>query len=105
MEDLASLVQAHFAFEVEAVHVQLCFAKGTAKEKYLLGELSDHCKNGLVRIKTGRVRSKDILALWVEHLCYCIADGQGLNSSLFAQDKGIFFREIPADFAYQRLKE
>jgi exodeoxyribonuclease V gamma subunit len=33
MEDLASLVQAHFAFEVEAVHVQLCFAKGTPKEK------------------------------------------------------------------------
>ena len=105
MEDLASRIQAEFTLAIEAVHVEICFEKGTVNEKYLLGELRDHCEHSLVRIKTGSMRSKDILALWVEHLCYCIVSSGALKSSLFAQDNAIFFKEVPADFAYQRLKE
>ena len=105
MDDLASVVQAYAVSEVESVHVAIDFYKGTENEKALIGELTEHCENGLVRSKVGKVRSKDILALWVEHLCYCIAHGQELNSSLFGEENGIYFEEVPADFAYQKLTE
>lgn len=100
MLDLASLVQAYYVGEIETVNVDIKFA-----EKRLLGELNDHCENGLVRIKTGGIKGKDILSLWVDHLCYCIAHGTQLNSTLFGQANGIYFEEIPSDFAYQRLSE
>ncbi|WP_019612753.1 exodeoxyribonuclease V subunit gamma [Psychromonas ossibalaenae] len=100
MEDLADLTASYFIGEIETISVDIKFA-----EKRLTGELSDHCENGLVRVKTGGIKGKDILSLWLEHLCYCIAHGQNLNSSLFGQENGIFFEEVPADFAYRTIAE
>ncbi|MEH6453305.1 MAG: exodeoxyribonuclease V subunit gamma, partial [Psychromonas sp.] len=100
MEDLADLLSSYFIGEIETVNVDISFS-----EKRLLGELTDHCDNGLVRVKTGSIKGKDILALWLEHLCYCIAHGQNLNSSLFAQENGIYFEEVAADYAYNKLAE
>ncbi|MEI6897298.1 MAG: exodeoxyribonuclease V subunit gamma [Psychromonas sp.] len=100
MLDLADITMSYFVGEVETVHVDLQFA-----EKRLLGELTDHCENGLVRIKTGGIKGKEILTLWLEHLCYCITHGENLNSTLLGQSNGIFFAELPADYAYQRLTE
>ena len=100
MCDLADLTAGYFVGEIETINVDIQFA-----QKRLLGELNDHCENGLVRVKTGGIKGKDILSLWVEHLCYCIAYGKNLNSSLFGQANGIFFEEVPADYAYQRLTE
>jgi exodeoxyribonuclease V gamma subunit len=56
-------------------------------------------------VKTGNIKGKDILVLWLEHLCYCIAHGQHLNSSLFAQEDGVFFEEVAADYAYNKIAE
>jgi len=100
MSDLADLTAGYFVGEIETINVDIAFA-----EKRLLGELSDHCENGLVRVKTGNIKGKDILSLWVEHLCYCIAYGKNLNSSLFGQANGIYYEELPADYAYQKLTE
>ena len=100
MLDLASLVQAYYVGEIETVNIDISFT-----DKHLSGELSDHCENGLVRIKTGGIKGKDILALWVDHLCYCIAHGTHLNSTLFGQANGIYFEEVPSDFAYRKLTE
>jgi len=100
MADLADITAGYFVGETETVNVDLQFG-----EKKLLGELSDHCDNGLVRIKTGNIKGKEILTLWLEHLCYCITHGENLNSTLLGQGGGIFFAEVPADFAYQRLTE
>lgn len=100
MVDLADLTAGYFIGEIETINIDISFA-----QKRLLGELSDHCENGLVRVKTGGIKGKDILSLWVEHLCYCIAYGKNLNSSLFGQANGIYFEELPADYAYQRLTE
>lgn len=100
MVDLADITMGYYVGEMETVNVDLQFA-----EKRLLGELSDHCENGLVRIKTGGIKGKEILTLWVEHLCYCITHGQHLNSTLLGQGSGIYFEEVPADYAYQRLSE
>nr|WP_275113990.1 exodeoxyribonuclease V subunit gamma [Psychromonas antarctica] len=100
MCDLADLTASYFVGEIETINIDIRFA-----EKRLLGELSDHCENGLVRVKTGNIKGKDILSLWVDHLCYCIAYGRHLNSSLLGQTSGIYFEEVPADFAYQKLTE
>jgi len=100
MSYLADLTAGYFIGEIETINVDIAFA-----EKRLLGELSDHCENGLVRVKTGAIKGKDILSLWVEHLCYCIAYGKHLNSSLFGQASGIYYEELPADYAYQKLTE
>ncbi|MCW8994962.1 MAG: exodeoxyribonuclease V subunit gamma, partial [Psychromonas sp.] len=100
MIDLADLTAGYFVGEIETINVDIRFA-----EKRLLGELSDHCENGLVRVKTGGIKGKEILSLWVEHLCYCIAYGKNLNSSLFGQANGIYFEELSADYAYQKLSE
>lgn len=100
MSDLADLTAGYFVGEIETINVDIAFA-----EKRLLGELSDHCENGLVRVKTGTIKGKDILSLWLEHLCYCIAYGKNLNSSLFGQANGIYYEELPADYAYQKLTE
>ncbi|WP_022939762.1 exodeoxyribonuclease V subunit gamma [Psychromonas hadalis] len=100
MKDLADITAGYFVGEIETVTVDIQFA-----EKRLLGELSDHCENGLVRIKTGGIKGKEILTLWLEHLCYCITHGENLNSTLLGQGSGIYFEEVPADYAYQRLSE
>ena len=100
MVDLADITAGYFVGEMETVNVEVQFA-----EKRLLGELNDHCENGLVRVKTGGIKGKEILTLWLEHLCYCITHGQHLNSTLLGQGSGIFFEEVPADYAYQRLTE
>ncbi|HEY5715973.1 MAG TPA: exodeoxyribonuclease V subunit gamma, partial [Psychromonas sp.] len=100
MEDLADLTASFFVGEIETIQVDIQFA-----EKRLIGELSDHCENGLVRVKPGGIKGKDILILWLEHLCYCIACGQNLNSSLFGQESGIYFEEVPADYAYKKINE
>ncbi|PKF63585.1 exodeoxyribonuclease V subunit gamma [Psychromonas sp. psych-6C06] len=100
MVDLADITIGYFVGEIETVNVDLQFG-----EKRLLGELTDHCENGLVRIKTGGIRGKEILSLWLEHLCYCITHGENLNSTLLGQGSGVFFEEVPADYAYLRLTE
>jgi len=100
MEDLADLTASYFIGEMETISIDIQFA-----EKRLFGELNDHCENGLVRVKTGNIKGKDVLTLWLEHLCYCIAYGQNLNSSLFGQENGIYFEELPADYAYNRISE
>tara|TARA_R110001583_G_scaffold16561_15_gene67880 strand:- start:22349 stop:25804 length:3456 start_codon:yes stop_codon:yes gene_type:complete len=100
MVDLADVTASYFIGEMETVSVELQFA-----EKRLIGELTDHCQNGLVRIKTGGIKGKEILTLWLEHLCYCITHGENLNSTLLGQKNGIYFAEVPADYAYQRLIE
>lgn len=100
MVDLADLTSGYFIGEIENIHVDINFS-----EKRLLGELSDHCENGLVRVKTGNIKGKDILALWLDHLCYCIAHGKSLNSSLFGQTSGIYFEELTSDYAYQKLHD
>jgi len=100
MEDLADITMSYFVGARETVTVDLQFA-----EKRLLGELTDHCENGLVRIKTGTIRAKEMLALWLEHLCYCITHGENLRSTFLGQGSGIYFDELPSDYAYQRLVE
>ncbi|WP_413699376.1 exodeoxyribonuclease V subunit gamma [Psychromonas sp. KJ10-10] len=100
MVDLADITASYFIGEKETVSVDIQFS-----EKRLLGELTDHCTNGLVRIKTGGIRGKDILSLWLEHLCYCITHVENLNSTLLGQNNGIYFPEVPSDFAYKRLNE
>jgi exodeoxyribonuclease V gamma subunit len=100
MVDLADITIGYFVGEIETVNVDLQFG-----EKRLLGELTDHCENGLVRIKTGNIKGRDILTLWLEHLCYCITHIENLNSTLLGQGSGIYFQEVPSDYAYQRLSE
>jgi len=100
MEALAELTASYFIGEIETINIDIQFA-----EKRLIGELSDHCENGLVRVKTGGIKGKDVLTLWLEHLCYCIAYGQHLNSSLFGQESGLYFEEVPADYAYNKISE
>ena len=100
MVDLASIYGGYFIGDIEQINVDIPFAN-----KRLLGALDDHCGNGLVRIKPGNIKGKDLLKLWVEHLCYCIVHGQHLNATLFGQTNGHYFEEIPADYAHQRLSE
>jgi exodeoxyribonuclease V gamma subunit len=100
MNNLADLAAGLFIGETETISIDIQFA-----DKQLLGELKDHCDNGLVRIKTGNIKGKEILSLWVEHLSYCIAYGENLNASLLGQESGYYFEELPADYAYQKLSE
>ena len=100
MVDLASIYSSYFIGDIEQILVDIPF-----DNKRLIGALDDHCENGLVRIKPGNIKGKDLLKLWVEHLSYCIVHGQHLNATLFGQTKGHYFEEIPADYAHQRLAE
>jgi len=100
MNNLADLAAGFFIGETETISVNIQFA-----DIKLVGELKDHCDNGLVRIKTGNIKGKEILSIWVEHLSYCIAYGENLNTSLLGQESGYYFEELSADYAYQKLSE
>ncbi|WP_413692895.1 exodeoxyribonuclease V subunit gamma [Psychromonas sp. KJ10-2] len=89
MVDLASIYSSYFIGDIEQIAVDIPF-----NDKRLVGALDDHCENGLVRIKPGNIKGKDLLKLWVEHLSYCIVHGQHLNATLFGQTKGHYFEEI-----------
>ncbi|MCK5666723.1 MAG: exodeoxyribonuclease V subunit gamma, partial [Thiotrichaceae bacterium] len=100
MTALADTARQHFQEEKKNITVEINFG-----ELRLHGELTDHYKNGLVAIKTGKITAKNLLSLWVDHLCYCIAHAQSLNSTLLGEDRGVYFKEMPADYAYGKLKE
>ncbi|WP_094752168.1 exodeoxyribonuclease V subunit gamma [Psychromonas sp. CD1] len=100
MIDLAAIVANYYVGETSSIKIDLQFA-----EKHLLGELTGHCAQGLVRIKTGNIKGKDILTLWLDHLCYCLTHTQNLTSTLLGQNNGIDFAELDTDYAYKRLYE
>ena len=95
---LASVASRYFIGEADTINVDISFA-----EKRVLGELSAHYQGGLVRVKTGNITGKDILSLWVDHLCYCIGNTENLTSRLLGQEKGIYFEALSADYASQKL--
>ncbi|PMH41161.1 exodeoxyribonuclease V subunit gamma [Vibrio sp. 10N.286.49.B3] len=73
--------------ELEDVEVNITIdALGEGKPIVLTGWLTHHYQSGLVRYRSGKLRSQDYLAAWIDHLCLAVM-GQGKITHMVGYDK------------------
>ena len=77
----------------------------------LTGWLTGLLSFGQLRYRPSSIKGKDILAAWVEHICYCHSGGQGVTRLLGFKDTGkskldeITFAPLQKNTATQYLDE
>lgn len=59
---------------------------GEGKPVHLTGWLTQNYQSGLVRYRSGKVRSQDYLAAWIDHLC-CAAMGERKSTHIIGYDR------------------
>lgn len=69
----------------------------------LQGWLKQRYQAGMLRYRGGKIRSHEILATWIDHLCLC-AMGQQQFTHLFGTDAIYHFETIEKEKAYQELE-
>lgn len=57
------------------------------------GSISNRTAGGLLFFRAGRLRAKDMLAAWMQHLCLC-ATGEALPCRLFGSDTGLMLQPV-----------
>ena len=70
----------------------------------LTGWLTQCTRNGLVRFRPAKLKPRDYLRYWIEHLCYCACAETPANTLIFGTDKQGRLEAIPADVAKQHLE-
>ena len=69
----------------------------------LTGWLKQCTRNGLARFRPAKLKPKDYLRYWIEHLCYCACADTPANTAIFGTDKQGHFVTLSADVAKQHL--
>lgn len=59
---------------------------GEGKPVRLMGWLTQNYQSGLVRFRSGKIRSQDYLAAWIDHLC-CAVMGHGKTTHIIGYDR------------------
>ncbi|CAL4325216.1 RecBCD enzyme subunit RecC [Buchnera aphidicola (Protaphis terricola)] len=73
------------------------------KKYHINGNLKEIQETGLLRWKTGTINNYDKIALWLEHLVYCISGGIGESKIIGYKNKIFSYSYIPYDIAYHYL--
>ena len=76
---------------------------GEGKPVRLMGWLTQNYQSGLVRFRSGKIRSQDYLAAWIDHLC-CAVMGHGKTTHIIGYDRkeGVVHQTLqPIDDAQQ----
>jgi len=96
---------------LEDLEVEIDFdVLGESKPVQLTGWLTKRFESGLVRYRSGAIRSQDLLAAWIDHLSHS-AMGQRQPTHLIGYDKkdGVIHQILPplenSDIAKQQLNE
>ncbi|WP_023603736.1 exodeoxyribonuclease V subunit gamma [Aliivibrio logei] len=84
----------------QEVRLRFTFPHG---EMELQGWLKQRYQAGMLRYRGGKIRSHEILATWIDHLCLC-AMGQQQFTHLFGTDAIYHFETIETEKAYQHLE-
>ena len=84
----------------QEVRLRFTFPHG---EMELQGWLKQRYQAGMLRYRGGKIRSHEILAAWIDHLCLC-AMGQQQFTHLFGTDAIYHFEPIDTEKAYQHLE-
>ncbi|MDR9830199.1 exodeoxyribonuclease V subunit gamma [Vibrio sp. FNV 38] len=98
IEALQEALLQYCSAPLEDIEVRLTLpALGSDKPIQLVGWLQQNFQSGLVRYRVGRIRSQDMLAAWLDHLCLC-AMGHSKPTHLIGYDRreGVVHWVIPA---------
>ncbi len=73
------------------------------------GWLSGHYDGGLIRYRPASIKGKDMLLGWIEHLCYCSMEQEGITRIVGLDQKKetyqqVTFENLPAKQAYEYLE-
>ncbi|WP_117235227.1 exodeoxyribonuclease V subunit gamma [Vibrio maerlii] len=105
-EELAKEVAFVTASAQQDIEVNLALnALGESKPVRLLGWLTNHYQSGLIRYRSGKIRSQDYLSAWIDHLCMN-AQGISKTTHLIGYDKKegvVHFTYPPLDSKDQAL--
>ncbi len=86
-EELAKEISFFTASALEDVEVNITIdVLGEGKPVQLLGWLTQNYQSGLVRYRSGKVRSQDYLSAWIDHLCLAVM-GQSKTTHIIGYDK------------------
>ncbi|MBV7300031.1 exodeoxyribonuclease V subunit gamma [Enterovibrio paralichthyis] len=73
-------------------------------EVSLQGWLDDRYRDGRLLYRSGKVRAKDRLAAWIDHLCQCAA-GEVIPTRFIGIDEEVVWLPVAADEAISRLSD
>ncbi|WP_063653335.1 exodeoxyribonuclease V subunit gamma [Aliivibrio fischeri] len=102
VKDLVAHIQPLTTLPLDDQEVRLRFTFPHG-EMELQGWLKQRYQAGMLRYRGGKIRSHEILATWIDHLCLC-AMGQQQLTHLFGTDAIYHFETIEKEKAYQELE-
>ncbi|MFS1483958.1 MULTISPECIES: exodeoxyribonuclease V subunit gamma [Vibrio] len=86
-EDLAKEIRFVSGSPQQDLEVNIEFdVLGEGKPVRLMGWLTQNYQSGLVRFRSGKIRSQDYLAAWIDHLC-CAVMGHGKTTHIIGYDR------------------
>ena len=86
-EDLAKEIRFVSGSPQQDLEVNIEFdVLGEGKPVRLMGWLTKNYQSGLVRFRSGKIRSQDYLAAWIDHLC-CAVMGHGKTTHIIGYDR------------------
>ena len=83
LKPMANYIQAHLDHSSPERDAEINLTLNSIR---ITGWLKQNRSNGLIRYRTSTIKGKDILAGWLEHLCYC-AMGHHNSTTLIGIDK------------------
>ncbi|MRI34888.1 exodeoxyribonuclease V subunit gamma [Endozoicomonas sp. OPT23] len=98
VQPLASDVKSHLIASRDDIEVNL-----NIESIQLTGWLRQIYQSGPVRYRPARLKARDILYGWIEHLCYCAVTKKPGSTRLFALDKNAHFDPVDKDIALDHL--
>ncbi|MET4694051.1 exodeoxyribonuclease V subunit gamma [Endozoicomonas lisbonensis] len=74
-------------------------------ELQLTGWLKNIYNNSLVRYRPAKVKGKDLMLTWIEHLCLCACSDQPAITHLLSIEKPIIYQVVEKEDALEQLQE
>ena len=96
--DLADEVRQATAVKTDDIEVQL-----SLNNLRLTGWLRNCYKSGLLRYRPAKLKGKDILRSWIEHLCYCASVETPGTTQMLGLESGITYQPVNSEQATNLL--
>ena len=100
MAELCETIRPHVNAPLEDIEVNLPINGGR-----LIGWLTEHYAGGLVRIKPGNIKGRELLRHYIEHLCYCASVESPYQTRIIGTNAHLVLQPLLRDEALHALEQ
>lgn len=95
---LVEQVKTFTLIPVDDIEINLNFGK-----RRLTGWLKQCYRSGLIRFRPAKIKTKDLLYAWIEHLCYTLSCDQADTTRQIGIEGSASFEPVSREFAQEQL--